>query len=233
MNIPSPLRRRTLAALATALLAACSPSSPKFDASDITGASFGRDFSLKDPKGAVRTLADFRGKAVVLFFGYTQCPDVCPTTLSTLAQAMKLLGADADRVQVLFVTIDPARDTPALLAQYVPAFDPRFLGLWGDAEATARTAKEFKILYEKVARRDARQLHDGSFGGDLRLRPAGAPAPVRRVRAGARGLCTRPAHAAPGLDVTGAVLRRPVVRPPAFHRRSPAATGRFRATRCG
>ncbi len=150
MNIPSPLRRRTLAALATALLAACSPSSPKFDASDITGASFGRDFSLKDPKGAVRTLADFRGKAVVLFFGYTQCPDVCPTTLSTLAQAMKLLGADADRVQVLFVTIDPARDTPALLAQYVPAFDPRFLGLWGDAEATARTAKEFKILYEKV-----------------------------------------------------------------------------------
>ncbi len=150
MNIPSPRRRRTLAALAAALLAACSPSSPTFDASDITGASFGRDFSLEDPKGAVRTLADFRGKAVVLFFGYTQCPDVCPTTLSTLAQAMKLLGADADRVQVLFVTIDPARDTPALLARYVPAFDPRFLGLWGDAEATERTAKEFKIVYEKV-----------------------------------------------------------------------------------
>ena len=150
MNLPSPLRRRTLAAVATALLAACSPSSPKFDASDITGASFGRGFSLEDPTGASRTLADFRGKAVVLFFGYTQCPDVCPTTLSTLAQAMKLLGADADRVQVLFVTIDPARDTPALLAQYVPAFDPRFLGLWGHAEATGRTAKEFKIVYEKV-----------------------------------------------------------------------------------
>ncbi|MBU6486014.1 MAG: SCO family protein [Betaproteobacteria bacterium] len=148
--MPSPLRRRTLAALATALLAACSPSSPKFDASDITGASFGRDFSLEDPTGATRTLADFRGKAVVLFFGYTQCPDVCPTTLSTLAQAMKLLGSDADRVQVLFVTIDPERDTPALLARYVPAFDPRFLGLWGDAEATGRTAKEFKIVYEKV-----------------------------------------------------------------------------------
>lgn len=150
MNMPSPLRRRTLAALATAVLAACSPPSPTLDASDITGASFGRDFSLEDPKGAARTLADFRGKAVVLFFGYTQCPDVCPTTLSTLAQAMKLLGADADRVQVLFVTIDPARDTPALLARYVPAFDPRFFGLRGDAEATARAAKEFRIVYEKV-----------------------------------------------------------------------------------
>ena len=150
MNLLSPLRRRTLVTLGAVLLAACSPAGPKFDASDITGSSFGRDFSLKDPKGVARSLADFHGKAVVLFFGYTQCPDVCPTTLSTLAQAMQRLGPDADRVQVLFVTIDPERDTPALLAQYVPAFDPRFLGLWGDADATARTAKEFKILYEKV-----------------------------------------------------------------------------------
>jgi len=150
MTLTSPVRRRTLAALAAVLLAACSPGAPKFEASDITGSSFGRDFSLRDPKGVTRSLADFRGKAVVLFFGYTQCPDVCPTTLATLAQAMKKLGPAADRVQVLFVTIDPARDTPALLAQYVPAFDPRFLGLWGDAAATARTAKEFKILYEKV-----------------------------------------------------------------------------------
>jgi protein SCO1/2 len=85
-----------------------------------------------------------------MFFGYTQCPDVCPTTLAALADAMKKLGPDADRVQVLFVTIDPERDTPALLSQYVPAFDPRFLGLYGDADATARTAKEFKILYQKV-----------------------------------------------------------------------------------
>ena len=84
-----------------------------------------------------------------MFFGYTQCPDVCPTTLAALAEAMKRLGADADRVQVLFVTVDPERDTPELLSQYVPAFDPRFLGLYGDADATARTAKEFKILYQK------------------------------------------------------------------------------------
>lgn len=150
MISPSKTRRRTLAAMAVIMLVACSPTRPKFEASDITGASFGRDFSLQDAKGVTRTLADFRGKAVVVFFGYTQCPDVCPTTLATLAQTMKLLGADADRVQVLFVTIDPARDTAVLLAQYVPAFDPRFLALRGDADATAKVAKEFKIIYEKV-----------------------------------------------------------------------------------
>ena len=131
-------------------LAACNAGGPSFQASDITGSSFGRDFELKDPQGNTRRLTDFRGKAVVIFFGYTQCPDVCPTTLAALAQAMKRLGPEADRVQVLFVTVDPERDTPQLLAQYVPAFDPRFLGLYGDAEATARTAKEFKVIYQKV-----------------------------------------------------------------------------------
>jgi protein SCO1/2 len=145
-----PPLRRLLAVLAVAALAACSAGGPAFQASDVTGSSFGREFSLKDPDGKVRTLADFRGKAVVVFFGYTQCPDVCPTTLATLAQAMKDLGPDADRVQVLFVTVDPERDTPDLLAKYVPSFDPRFLGLRGDADATARTAKEFKVLYQKV-----------------------------------------------------------------------------------
>ena len=132
-----------------ALFAACSPSGPKFMASDVTNSSFGRDFELTDFNGQRRTLADFRGKAVVLFFGYTQCPDVCPTTLAELGEAMRRLGPDADRVQVLFVTVDPARDTPELLSKYVPAFDPRFLGLYGDADALARTAKEFKIIYQK------------------------------------------------------------------------------------
>ncbi len=144
--------RRLAALVAVALLAlaaGCSPDAPKFKASDVTGASFGRDFALTDANGRARTLADFRGKAVVIFFGYTQCPDVCPTTLAALADAMKQLGPDADRVQVLFVTIDPARDTPALLAQYVPAFDPRFLGLYGNDEATQRVAREFKIIYQK------------------------------------------------------------------------------------
>ena len=151
MGVRAAARRRLLlAAIAVLPLAGCGAGGPKFEASDVTGSSFGRDFSLEDAQGKVRTLADFRGKAVVLFFGYTQCPDVCPTTLATLAEAMKRLGGDADRVQVLFVTIDPERDTAALLAQYVPAFDPRFLGLRGDADATARTAKEFRVIYQKV-----------------------------------------------------------------------------------
>ncbi len=146
------IARRIAAFVAVALAAltlGCSPDAPRFKASDVTGASFGRDFALTDATGKPRTLADFRGKAVVMFFGYTQCPDVCPTTLAALAEAMKQLGPDADRVQVLFVTIDPARDTPALLAQYVPAFDPRFLGLFGDDEATQKVAREFRIIYQK------------------------------------------------------------------------------------
>lgn len=137
------------AALLALVVAACGPGSPRFQASDVTGVAFGRDFKLTDHNGKSRTLADFRGKVVVMFFGYTQCPDVCPTTLSDLAAALQKLGADADRVQVLFVTIDPERDTPELLAHYVPAFNPTFLGLSGDAAATAATAREFKVLYQK------------------------------------------------------------------------------------
>lgn len=136
--------------LAALLVAACAKQGPKFDASDITGASFGHDFALQDPQGRTRTLEDFRGKVVVVFFGYTQCPDVCPATLAALAQAMKKLGSRADQVQVLFITVDPDRDTAALLGKYVPAFDSRFLGLRGDDDATARVAKEFHILYDKV-----------------------------------------------------------------------------------
>jgi protein SCO1/2 len=141
--------RPVLAAAFALALAACGPPGPEFRSSDITGAPLGRELALTDHTGKARTLADFRGKAVVVFFGYTQCPDVCPTTLAALAAAMKELGADADRVQVLFVTVDPDRDTAELLSHYVPAFDPRFLGMRGDADATARTAKEFKILYQK------------------------------------------------------------------------------------
>ena len=145
-------RLAPLAALLLAVvlaLAGCGRDGPKFRASDVTGSSFGRDFALTDHTGKARTLADFRGKAVVLFFGYTQCPDVCPATLATLAEAKKLLGPDGSKVQVLFVTVDPERDTAELLSHYATAFDPSFLGLSGDAEATARVARDFKILYQK------------------------------------------------------------------------------------
>ncbi len=137
--------------LLAASIAGCdsSPRQPSFQSTDVTGAGFARDFQLTDHNGKPRSLADFKGKVVVVFFGFTHCPDACPTTLGELALAMKELGAQADRVQVLFVTVDPERDTPATLARYVPAFHPSFLGLAGDAEATARTAKEFKVIYQK------------------------------------------------------------------------------------
>jgi len=130
------------------VLAACS-GGPKFKSTDITGVDYGKALELADTSGRVRHLADFRGKAVVLFFGFTHCPDVCPTTLADLAGVMKTLGPDADRVQVLFVSVDPERDTPQDLDRYVHAFDPRFIALRGDPAATQRVAKEFKIYYEK------------------------------------------------------------------------------------
>jgi protein SCO1/2 len=127
-----------------------SPVNTQFKNTDVTGLDYAKDFALTDHNGKLRTLADFRGKVVLVFFGYTHCPDVCPTTMAEMAAVMKELGKDADRVQVLFVTLDPARDTSALLAKYVPAFDPRFLGLSGDQAATEKTAKEFKIFFQKV-----------------------------------------------------------------------------------
>jgi protein SCO1/2 len=123
---------------------------PQFQNTDLTGLDYAKDFALTDHKGKPRTLADFKGKVVVMFFGYTQCPDVCPTTMVEMANVIKELGPAGKDVQVLFVTIDPERDTQQLLAQYVPAFNPTFLGLYGDAAATARTAKEFKVYYAKV-----------------------------------------------------------------------------------
>ena len=139
------------AALLLICLAACSPK-PEFKNIDITGSTaFGKDFSLVDPDGKVRTLADFKGKVVVMFFGYTQCPDICPTTLTEMQQVMTLLGPLADKVQVLFVTVDPDRDTAAILKQYVPSFDSRFMGLRpADEAALEKVTKDFKIYYKKV-----------------------------------------------------------------------------------
>jgi len=136
------------------LLAACErrPTAPRleFTNTDLTGLPYAKDFALTDHNGKPRTLADFKGKVVLMFFGYTQCPDVCPTTMAEMSAAMKELGPQADQVQVLFVTVDPERDTQQLLAEYVPAFDKRFLGLYGTAEQTAAVGKEFKVYYAKV-----------------------------------------------------------------------------------
>jgi protein SCO1/2 len=142
----------TLLVLAV-LLAGCDKlfnKPPSFENTDVTGLDYGKGFALTDHHGKPRTLADFHGKVVAIFFGYTQCPDVCPTTMAEMAAVMKELGPAADQVQVLFVTLDPERDTRQLLAQYVPAFDQRFLGLYGNAQQTAQVAKEFKIFYAKV-----------------------------------------------------------------------------------
>lgn len=134
-------------------LSACGEK-PAFVNSDITGLDFAKDFALTDHTGKARTLADFKGKAVLVFFGYTQCPDVCPTTMAEMAAVMQQLGPQSDKLQVLFITVDPERDTQALLSKYVPAFDPRFLGLNGDAAATAKVAKDFKVFYQKVPGKD-------------------------------------------------------------------------------
>jgi len=124
-------------------------SGAQFRSTDITGAPYGQSLELADHTGKLRRLEDFRGRAVVLFFGFTHCPDVCPTTLADIAQALKALGPQAERVQVLMVSVDPERDTPESLAKYVTAFDPRFLGLRGELDATKKVASEFKIYFEK------------------------------------------------------------------------------------
>jgi len=132
-----------------------SPAQSQFKNTDVTGLDYGKDFAMPDHTGKMRTLADFKGKAVFVFFGYTQCPDVCPTTMTEMANVMQKLGPLSDKVQVLFVTVDPERDTPELLSKYVPAFDPRFLGLVGDKAATEKMAKEFRVFYQKVPGKEA------------------------------------------------------------------------------
>lgn len=145
-----PSLRAFLAALAL-ILAGCQEGKPAFRATDITGAEFGREFTLTDHTGKRRSLADFRGQVVVMFFGFTHCPDVCPTTLAELAGAVKKLGVDGNKVQVLLVTVDPERDTPDVLSRYVTAFHPHFLALRGSPDETAAVAREFKVIYQKVA----------------------------------------------------------------------------------
>lgn len=155
----SPERRRLLGGVAAAglasacagVLSACGGPRPlSVHGINLSGRDFAKDFHLLDPQGRERSLADFRGKLAMVFFGFTQCPDVCPTALTRAVQIRKRLGADAERLQVIFITVDPERDTPKVLQAYTQAFDPSFLGLYGDAERTAQTAKAFRVVYAKV-----------------------------------------------------------------------------------
>ncbi len=132
------------------LLGACSESKASFSSVDITGADYAKGFELTDHNGKVRHLTDFNGKVVLMFFGYTQCPDVCPTTMTEMLEIKKALGADGERLQVLFVTVDPERDTPALLKAYMENFDPSFLALRTTAEKLVELAKDYKIYYKKA-----------------------------------------------------------------------------------
>ena len=150
------LRRLTvLGGLCAALLAGCSDkpadaTASGFTSIDITGAEYANGFQLTDHNGQQRTLADFKGKVVVVFFGFTQCPDVCPTSLSELAEAKRLLGADGDKLQGLFISVDPARDTPEVMKQYMASFDPSFLALYAAPDKLPELAKSYKIYYKKV-----------------------------------------------------------------------------------
>jgi len=160
-------RRLLLALGAAALLAGCEPpGAPRasFQSVDITGAEYARTLALTDQHGAPRTLADFKGKVTVVFFGYTHCPDVCPTTMAELAQVKKLLGADGERLQGVFVTVDPERDTPEVLAAYMSSFDPSFVALRGTPEETASVAKEFKVFYAKSPDKSGSYTMDHTAG---------------------------------------------------------------------
>ena len=142
--------RRAFLLACVAGLAACSPDKPQFRAIDITGAEYARDFNLTDHNGQPRSIKDFAGKVVVVFFGFTQCPDVCPTALAELAEVKRMLGKDGDKLQGIFVTVDPERDTPEVLKGYMANFDPSFLALRGTAEQLAAMAKDYKVYYKKV-----------------------------------------------------------------------------------
>ena len=172
MNTDLPTRPARRAALKTltaagalstlvSILPGCAPDKPQFKSIDLTGADYAQGFSLTDQNGQLRTLKDFAGKIVVVFFGFTQCPDVCPTSMAELAQVKQLLGADGDKLQAVFITVDPERDTPALLKAYMANFDATFLALRPTPEQLPQLAKDFKVYYKKVEGRTA-----GSYSMD-------------------------------------------------------------------
>ena len=189
-------RRRLLGASvggAALGLAACersgSPgSNVVFRGVDITGAEYARSLSLPDPSGTVRSLADFKGKVVVVFFGYTQCPDVCPSTMAELAQIKKAMGKDGERVQGIFVSVDPERDTPEILKSYMASFDNSFVALRGTVEQTKAAAKEFKVFYGKVPGKTEGSYTVDHTAGSFVFDPAGKVRLFVRYGSGAEAL---------------------------------------------
>ena len=167
------LLNRRLAICAVALLTACSAEKPAFKAIDITGAEYARQLALPDASGKPRTLADFKGKVMVVFFGFTQCPDVCPTTLAEIAEVKQKLGSDGDKVQTVFVTVDPERDTPAVVGAYVAGFGRDFVALRGTLEQTQAAAKEFKVFFAKVPGKTAGSYTIDHTAGSFVFDPQG------------------------------------------------------------
>jgi protein SCO1 len=182
-------RRRLLVAAAGAVaLSACSDSPQAFKAIDITGADYATGFSLTDHNGQKRTLDDFKGKAVVIFFGFTQCPDVCPTSMTEMAEAKRLLGPDGERFQGLFLSVDPERDTPEVMKQYVTNFDPSFLALYAPPGELEAVAKSFKVYYKKVEGKTPTSYTMDHSAGSYVYDPQGRIRLYHRYGSGAQSL---------------------------------------------
>jgi protein SCO1/2 len=171
-----------------ASISGCSEQKLQFKAVDITGADYAQDFALPDQFDKPRTMADFKGKVVVIFFGFTQCPDVCPTAMADLVEVKKLLGADGEKVQGIFITIDPERDTPLVLKSYLGNFDPTFIALRGSAEQTAAVAKHFKVHYKKVEGKTPSSYTMDHSAGSYVLDPQGRIRLYTRYGSGAQAL---------------------------------------------
>jgi protein SCO1/2 len=169
-------------------LGGCDKDQPQFHGVDITGADYAHDFKLTDHNGQPRSLQDFRGKVVIVFFGYTQCPDVCPTSMQELAEVKRLLGPEGDKFQGLFITVDPERDTPELLKAYMANFDPGFLALRGSPEQTAAVAKDFKIYYKRVEGKTASSYTMDHSAGSYTFDPQGRLRLYNRYASGAANL---------------------------------------------
>ncbi|MEX1167878.1 MAG: SCO family protein [Hydrogenophaga sp.] len=189
MNSPKFSRRAVLMLGVSALtLAACGKEAVPFTGIDITGADYATGFSLIDHNGQPRTLADFKGKVVMVFFGFTQCPDVCPTSMTEMAQVKQMLGADGERFQGLFVSIDPERDTPEIMKAYMAAFDPSFLALYAKPEELSAVAKSFKIYYKKVPGSTPESYTMDHSAGSYVFDPEGRVRLYNRYGTGLQGL---------------------------------------------